>query len=441
MVDANAVKILSKLLQHAMVSAVVRDIHQGLQISTGEYLSLMASHRQSYDPDKRLFVRRFQPAIRDNALRESLRDVIRDALGQYIHNDMLQSAQIVTGGVLSGFHIDDLLEHLLTIAFVRGPRYAADNFYECVEKSAVAIQFITMIDGVKIESPIEISEGISLVPIPNDTKDFPPYIVTPHFVHYTDYYGRTLIIVDQLVSPVFAHPEEMSTTDFSIPFNRSNVNNEYPNFVEEEFCEALSLTTKHLVNYVSWWSYIDPDEAYAVDSMHSSAADIPSRVHRSGIPPIEVNEEDVRKAMSLYVTRKNLSSDVTRRLRVPIDRWMRSKTDPNPVDVFINLGTALESLFLGDIRYKGELRFRLALHAAWHLGSDAQERISLKREFARIYDLRSAAVHRGTLKDTDVSPEFTARAQKLCLKSITKIIQAGKFPDWNQLVMGSGSTT
>lgn len=157
------------------------------------------------------------------------------------------------------------------------------------------------------------------------------------------------------------------------------------------------------------------------------------------VSPIEITEHEVQKAMSLYVTRKNLSQNVARKLRVPIDRWMKSKADENRVDTFINLGTALESLYLGEVSGSGELAFRLALRAAWHLGSDEQERISLRKDFSKIYSLRSQAVHTGILKESKASPEFTTKAQKLCLKSIIKFIQDGEFPDWDRLIMGSGS--
>lgn len=118
---------------------------------------------------------------------------------------------------------------------------------------------------------------------------------------------------------------------------------------------------------------------------------------------------------------------------------MKSKADKDRVDTFINLGTALESLYLGDVSGSGELAFRLALRAAWHLGNDEQERISLRKDFSNVYSLRSLAVHTGILNESKASPEFTARAQELCLKSIIKIIHDEGFPDWNELVMGSGS--
>ncbi len=428
------VQALENLLQQAMSGAAIRDSYRGSPISTVEYLGLLASHRRSFDPDRRMLASRFQPEIQDNSVRERLINVIRKNLGQYIHDDNLQSATIITGGAMDGFKINDLMNHLMTIAFCCGAQHAARSFYECAEKTAVDMQFITLLDGIRIERDIEISEGIRLVPIPNSANDFPPYIITPTFGHYTDYYGRTLIIVDERISPVFTNPLEMSMENGGGPFLRSNVNTEYPNFIVSEFCEALSLSTNHIVNYVAWWTHFDPDEAYAVTTTGQSPA-YSSLFHRKSTA-MEVNGVDVQKAMSLYSTRKNLRPEVTQKLRVPIDRWTKSKMDINPVDRFINLGTALESLYLEDLRNEGELRFRMALRAAWHLGTDEVGRRSLFDDFKKIYHRRSKAVHTGNLNETERSPEFMAQAQELCLKAIVKVIEDGEFPNWDRLVMG-----
>lgn len=441
MVDTTAVQTLNYLLQQAISRTVIRDRYQGYHISNQEYRSLLMSYRASPHSFNHLSLHRYQPVVQDDATKQDLLHIISGALEQYIHDDMLQSAEIVTGGPLNGFHIDNMLEHLLTIAFVRGTEFVAKSFYECVEKTSIRIKAVTMIEGVRIENPIEVDEGIHLVPIPGDVNEFPPYLRTHPFTHVTEYFGRTLIVVDEMVSPVFARPdEEFLSNRLSSSFTRVNVNTKYPNFVEEEFCEALSLSINHAVDYVSWWSHINPDEVYAVNSSKGMTSHAGRTNYRFGTPSIEVDEQDVRDAMSLYVTRKNLSQKVTQRLRVPIDRWIKSKADKNNVDIFINLGTALESLYLGDINFSGELGFRLALRAAWHLGNDGQERVSLKKDFAKIYGLRSQAVHTGTLNESKASPEFTARAQDLCLKSIVRIIQNGKFPNWDQLVMGKEHT-
>ena len=257
------IRALENLLRQAVNSAVIKDSYRGYPIATTEYLALLASHRQSFDPDQRMLAARFQPEIPVSSVRKRLLDVIRSTLGQYIHNDKLQSATIVTGGALDGFEISDLMSHLITIAFVRGPQHAAQSFYECAENTHVEMQFITLLDGIRIERDIEISEGIRLVPIPNSASDFPSYIITRSFGHYTEYYGKTLIILDERVSPIFAHPSEMSKKSVR-PFIRSNRNTVYQDFNVGEFCEALSLSVNHIVNYIAWWTHVDQDEAYAV---------------------------------------------------------------------------------------------------------------------------------------------------------------------------------
>jgi hypothetical protein len=198
--------------------------------------------------------------------------------------------------------------------------------------------------------------------VPNDTRDFPPYVITPAFGSYTVYFGRTLIVVDQLVSPVFSHPSEMSKTDFRLPFVRSNVSVGHQNFSAGEFCQALSLSANRAVKDVAWWSYVDPDEAYAVETMGGSASYDASAIHRTE-NAVDVTAEDIRNDMSLYRAWNSLSPGVAQRLRVLLERWIRSKAGDR-VDAFINLGTALEALYLGDSGFTGEVRFRLSVRAA-----------------------------------------------------------------------------
>ena len=438
MLDTTAVQTLDELLQQAMASVRVEERHRRYSVSVDEYLLIQKSRRYSYDPEDRMLAGRFQPVIQDTTVQARLLSVVRDALGQYIGDDRLQSAKIVTGGALGGFHVDELVSHMLAIALIRGTHHAAYSFYECAEGTSVRIQFVTLIDGIRIENPIEVSKGIRLIPVPGDVRDFPLQVLTRAHGHYTEYFGRTLMVVDQSVSPIFTHPDKMAVEHAPFPFVRANVCTEYPDFNEQRFCEALSLSINHVVEYVAWWSYIDPDEVYAVETVGRSAAHTPSASNPSN-SPAEVREEDIREAMSIYVAQKDLKPDVAQRLRVPVSRWMMSRASKGRVDAFINLGTALESLYLDDSD-NSELGYKLALRAAWHLGDDAEERYSLKQDFKRMYDLRSRAVHTGDPDKVKTTPEFTATAQKLCLESIVRIIRDGRFPsreDWERLVVGS----
>ena len=149
---------------------------------------------------------------------------------------------------------------------------------------------------------------------------------------------------------------------------------------------------------------------------------------------VNVSEETIQLATDLYWARKNLSPKTAARLDIAIDRWLRSYEDIRLVDKFIDLGIALESLYLGGVRE--ELSFRLALHAAWHLGPNVAERQRLMRDFRKFYNSRSSAVHSGSVKDTKTTRDVLSRAQEFCRWAIVDIISRKRFPDWNELVLG-----
>lgn len=247
-------------------------------------------------------------------------------------------------------------------------------------------------------------------------------------------------MIDQLVSPVFVRPYDASSRANGYPFTISNVNTEYPNFSYHDFCEALSLSINHPVRPVAMWRYMDLNEAYAVPAyMLPTFLGLnfrrPHWLLEHDNSPV-ISEGDVRKAASIYEARSSLSTAVANKLRVPIDRWMKSKEDEDPVDSFINIGTALESIYLSDSKYTGETTYRLALRAAWHLGGrDVEERNSLFATFKKVYRARSDAVHRGKLNHGD-HVTLRTMAEDLCLKAITEIIVGGQFPNWDRLTLG-----
>ena len=57
------------------------------------------------------------------------------------------------------------------------------------------------------------------------------------------------------------------------------------------------------------------------------------------------------------------------------------------------------------------------------------------REFRTIYDLRSKAVHTGSIDDTQDKRDSLARTQEHCRQAIIKFIGDGVFPDWDRLVV------
>ena len=94
----------------------------------------------------------------------------------------------------------------------------------------------------------------------------------------------------------------------------------------------------------------------------------------------------------------NLNKNTGNNLQIPIDRWIKSKTSINPVDKIIDLGIALEAIYLPKNK-TDQLSLSLRLRASWHLGKNKSERKELIDEFDAIYTLRSKAVHNGEVPD------------------------------------------
>ena len=83
-------------------------------------------------------------------------------------------------------------------------------------------------------------------------------------------------------------------------------------------------------------------------------------------------------------------------------RWPRT---PELEDKYIDLRVALEAIYLKDFmnEHSQEMRFRLALFGAWHLGADFEERRSIRKGLRDAYDTASKAVHEGELPQRNLS--------------------------------------
>ena len=442
--DANKVQELSTLLSKAMGSVVIKWGSSNERMDIGTYKKNMQKCWDFYSPDGNFYfyMLNYKPEILDEKVREQLLDVVRNELAQYIHVDKIQTAAIsIVGGIFSGFPLDHLLEQLLKVAIVRGEQHAAQAFYKCVDGSHASFQEIGLLNGVRVEQELQVSKGIDLVPLPKSTSDLPPYFSHMGHLSATDLLGRTLIFVDHYISPIFLNPlrmRDLQSGDLS--FQRQVVSAEYPNFDLGEFCEALSLASDTSIQYVAVWRHLNDDKIFNTGFGRDQGIYIPSLLHKMHTSrSVTVSETDIHKAMSLYRFRKNLRPRFATKLKVSIDRWIKSKANLNKVDIFIDLGIALESLCLEDMPDSGEFRFRLSLRAAWYLGKDREKRQSLIRDFKKIYDLRSSAVHTGEVKSKVATLEFTQRAQDLCRQSIVNAIKNGQLPEWNLLVLGDDS--
>ena len=301
----------------------------------------------------------------------------------------------------------------------------------------------TFIHGLILNEPLLPREDIQIIPMPLSTIDL-PRLPSHNQLVGQDYLGLTVLSLSISTSTAFFRPK----TDRPNLAGQSQTVNDI-NF--DVVCDALSLLGNCYVSQSLVWSeYEDATpfslkdwDAWALGNNYFERA--PWKMFKpdnsTGAVSIErrddasiatLDEGELRRTIeALQITDKKLC--------IAVDRWKRSKRQNAPLeDRYIDLRIALETLYLKDFRNEKsnvtEMRFRLSLFGAWHLGSTVGERQDIRKTLLDAYDTASGAVHSGEVQDN--SKECLEKAQDLCRRGILKFLHEGAPKDWGNLILG-----
>jgi hypothetical protein len=136
----------------------------------------------------------------------------------------------------------------------------------------------------------------------------------------------------------------------------------------------------------------------------------------------ELSEADVPQFLEVWRLLEAGSDEMDFTLRRFNLSFERRLGDDRLVDLVI----AAESLFLGDLgaQDRGELRFRFALRAAKFIDHASYNERDVYRVMRRAYDARSAVVHGGSPKDTDL-PDNQSASLQIFTDAIEEIVRLG----------------
>ena len=436
-------RALAALLQGALKSVTITQSRAG-GLQPREYRRMVQRYRAVYDPNLRLHTFTFDIQIGDGTVKETILNLLRVELAQFLREDRTYAATYaIFGGMGNGSSIEDILKNLLKAAIVSRPEVAAKAFYDEIASGHLPYREFFLLSGIKVEKEIRVCDGISLVPLPNSTQHLPSFLSDLSLVDSNDFLSKTLLAVDMSVSPLLHRPEQGYTFQSSPDrhFNIAVRSTDYPDLDLGKFFLALTLVGGHPVFTAIRWTYLSDDQIFDLRRAPGGH----SRDARSASTSV-FSEPQVREALNLYGKITALPQGVYKRLQIPTDRWIKSKTNQGYVDRMIDLGIAFESFYLRGIR--DELSFRLRLRAALYLGDGIQQRTQLKKEFRQIYDIRSEAVHEGTVPEQvrvegqDLRMiEFLERSQELFQRSLLRVIENGRLPDWDSIELGGGGET
>ena len=397
----------------------------------------------------------FLPYITNEEAESRLLDFIRTEFTSFIHEDkILSCCYAVLGGAPGGYPLERFLWQLMRIAIVKGVNEAVFAFDKCTENASGSFKVIALLDGIRLETTIPVFDGIQLVPLADSPSKFPPYVPDLSEAAFgwsvDSLKGKTLLMVDHSVFPMFHKPprptaenaDKLRKEVFQTKIDSKDVSHsDAPNFFAQ-LCRVLSLACDSPVQITLIWQFIAESKLYNLYNqrvMGWQGRWVDSNPWRSSP---KAGKAHIKKAKDLYKKLVKFKSSDRTRLGIAIDRWLKSKTREARIDQIIDLGIAFEALYVPD-GGSGEITFKLKVRAAWYLGNDKEDRSDLLTKFRDIYKSRSNAVHDGQLGrtvkfggDNISASEFIKEVQELCHQSIIKILEKGRFPDWNSLIIG-----
>ena len=427
-------------------------------IDVDEYRSYLQKHWETHANSQGAALVEFNYSLHivSDVIKSQLLDFLRDEFAEFIYEGKIQTAStFIHVGLPDGHPLDSLLDQFMKIALVHGIDQGISTLDRCTKETHGAFEFKVLLEGIMLKEEVQVCEGIRLVPIHGTELECFHHLSGLPIINSDrtifSYRRKTLLIIKCCISPIFYKPPQVITEDYRVkddPAFRIELNGKHISESEidefyEKFCQTLSLACNLAVQFSLNWKFLAEGELFNLQFGYTIGRNTKQFGNSDYGSLIEHPQSKIDQAKYLYKILVNLDSSVEEKLKIPIDRWIKSKAEKNPVDKMIDLGIAFESIYLSDIDAKTELSFRLSLYASWYLGENAEHRSLLIEEFKAIYNYRSKAVHSGKLGETvKVAGKsipiltFIKTSQDLCRQSIIKILEDGEFPDWNNLILG-----
>lgn len=302
-----------------------------------------------------------------------------------------------------------------------------------------------LLAGVRCEKPLALEEGVRVTQLPEggyaaDLAPHLPHSLTPYETDVFRFMSRTVLSIDGTAAPALYRPTRVHGDEPERNLREVWAGGKIPclatNNWRERLTEALSLASDHCVRWTHDW--LDSGDLAAFNifdgSSHTASADESLRDDA-----VLLRQEHLEAARDIDVQR-HARARSPKAVDMAIKRWINSKRPSATLaDRYIDIRIALEVLYLP--RSRGELRFRLALMGAWHLGADFEERRRYYDLLKESYDIGSTAVHTGDVKDTSASRDTLAAAQRACRKGILKRLAETEEPSRDAVDVALGAPT
>jgi len=312
-----------------------------------------------------------------------------------------------------------LIHWLIEKTFSESAEAAIQDLKKYLSIDKIPFLEVSAISGIKIDNPCVLEKNIQLIPWDSFPDSVQKEYIHKEFAFRTPFHSPGAALVkEKLLKRI--HVSQDETNDY----------------IESDLFSELNdaLLCINLVGPISAYSiakWLHPPKWAIVQGSGYHLPFLEGRASHRDWPLHGCNQAQELHAAFIALSEKSKSS-----IRLPLERLNMAMRRISNVDAAIDLGIALESIFLNELgEDRGELTFRLKLRASRFLGSNLNERKKLFRIFGKLYELRSKAVHSGKLPDnlgkTPIK-DILEEGFNLTAKAISKIILYG-FPNWQDL--------
>jgi hypothetical protein len=330
-----------------------------------------------------------------------------------------------------------LAQNLLFISLTENPRQAVQSLDKFLKLDHVPVEFVYALYGVKLPREVKLTSDLKLMSF----NDIPESFNKKFFIRGGHQINRELFGFSIYPTAAFVKNFRSKPQVKPAPVGTGSRSE---NYIDQEISDAylwlcLIGDTRPIV-VVHWYNIADW-VPFARHSPETITPEIPDILFKTWIHKVKkFTETDIVKAQELHRKFQALKETDKKKLRISLDRLNQAVWRSKQVDKAIDLGIALEALFLEGVGEQLSLMFRL--RGAWFLGDTSDSRKKLFEDLNDLYDIRSKAVHNGGFeqiykkKNEEDVAKLLDRGISYCRKAIIKIISAGKFPEWKSLVLG-----
>ena len=359
----------------------------------------------------------------------------RNILHDYINEDTDRIVNVfakITGGVQS-LLLKDYIKKFILISALHGDELAAHLLISWVDGEKLKYNQVALIDGIDIQCPLYLKQGIRIYKLPSSLSDIRAYL--PYGAEFdqslSKFFNGIVLSVEVEAGPVFYLSSKECWEDTK-PI-KSFAKGYIKNLSFKHLCQALSLAANHCIDYEICWLDLGKLKVFQTSgySCHGNSLS-PTRSSN-----IKFTQKHFEEALHIYKLRETLNDKMKTIFETVIPRWMKSKSSKLTFsDQLIELRITLEILFLSNGNINGELKFRLATRGAWYVGQNTEERKNYRNILHKAYNLASKAIHGSNVKNTGKNEELLNEAQTICREGILKVLRNKTIPNWDDLIMG-----